>query len=360
MQPHPVGGYKVQYEYAGELAKRGHRVTIIHSMTLSRRTKFRSAISCVLTLLKHAVEGHRVIPWFVLDRRVKLHLAPILTGKLLPSADVTVLTACHTSTATRRPTRRAGHFLQIVYDYEYWMTGTEETRAQMSAAFRREDVALVSTSSAVTSMLDEMRLPSAALVTAGIDLNLFEYRRPHSSRLPVIGFATRSDPVKAMPVLVEACEIVHGHRDDVSFVSYGQTATHVPEFVCQRGFLSPAAIRDFYNDCMIFVLPSDYEGWGLPAVEAMACGACLVSTANGGVEDFATDHVNALVVPIRDPQAIAAAIEELLDNPAMRAELVENALQKSQELGLGDAVDRLEQVLKLAANGTYRTARVEG
>jgi hypothetical protein len=40
--------------------------------------------------------------------------------------------------------------------------------------------------------------------------------------------------------------------------------------------------------------------------------------------------------------------------------LVEKALQKSRELGLGDAVDRLEHVLELAANGAYATARVEG
>jgi L-malate glycosyltransferase len=355
----PIGGYKVQYEYAAGLVERGHSVTIVHPMTLSRRQKTRSLFDCLNIFLKHRVRGHGMVSWFALDRRVKLRIVPILAGPLLPRADVTILTADQTANATRHPARRAGRFVQIVYDYEYWMSGTEETRAQMQAALRRIDVAHLSTSSAVTGMLTEMGITPAGFVTSGIDLELFECLVPPSSRSSLVGFSARSGPTKAMPVMIEACRIVHSRRHDISFISYGSgLPTSIPSVVRHLGPLSPTDLRRFYNDCMIFVLPSDYEGWGLPAAEAMACGACLVTTANGGVQDFAYDRVNALVVPRRDPEAIAAAIEELVDNADLRFALVHNALQKAQELGLDQAVDRLEGVLRKAARGSYQVVRV--
>jgi glycosyltransferase involved in cell wall biosynthesis len=45
----------------------------------------------------------------------------------------------------------------------------------------------------------------------------------------------------------------------------------------------------------VFMLTSRYEGWGLPATEAMACGAAVVSTRNGGTEDFLVDGAQLLL-----------------------------------------------------------------
>ena len=58
----------------------------------------------------------------------------------------------------------------------------------------------------------------------------------------------------------------------------------------------------------IYVLPSAYEGWGLTAVEAMACGAAVITTRNGGVEDFARDGDNALLVPPREPDSASGGV----------------------------------------------------
>jgi glycosyltransferase involved in cell wall biosynthesis len=47
---------------------------------------------------------------------------------------------------------------------------------------------------------------------------------------------------------------------------------------------------------------SRYEGWGLPSLEAMACGAAVVSTRSDGIEDFVVDGRNGLLSPVGDPR----------------------------------------------------------
>src|SRR2546430_6400406 len=57
-------------------------------------------------------------------------------------------------------------------------------------------------------------------------------------------------------------------------------------------------LRRMYNRTAVFIVPSLHEGFGLPGAEAMACGAALVSTRNGGVDAYATHGESALLRPV--------------------------------------------------------------
>lgn len=72
----------------------------------------------------------------------------------------------------------------------------------------------------------------------------------------------------------------------------------------------------------VAVVPSLYEGFGLPAAEAMACGLPVVSTTAGGLpEVVGRDGEAGLMVPPADPAALAAAMERLLDNDTLRLQM---------------------------------------
>jgi phosphatidyl-myo-inositol dimannoside synthase len=71
----------------------------------------------------------------------------------------------------------------------------------------------------------------------------------------------------------------------------------------------------------IFALPSSGEGFGLVFLEAMAFGCPVIGAACGGVTDLVEDGVNGLLVPPRDPKRLAEALNRLLRNEALRAEL---------------------------------------
>lgn len=79
----------------------------------------------------------------------------------------------------------------------------------------------------------------------------------------------------------------------------------------------------------LFVDAQWYAGWNNPVVEAMACGVPVVCSDIGGVEDFARHERTALLVPPRDPQRLAAAIERMIAAPELRRELAAAALAET-------------------------------
>jgi len=75
----------------------------------------------------------------------------------------------------------------------------------------------------------------------------------------------------------------------------------------------------YYADSTVAVVPSLYEGFGLPAGEAMACGVPVVSTTGGALPEVVGDA--RVLVPPGDAQALAKAITDLLGSPEMRQDL---------------------------------------
>jgi glycosyltransferase involved in cell wall biosynthesis len=105
------------------------------------------------------------------------------------------------------------------------------------------------------------------------------------------------------------------------------------------------AMCAFYNQLAIYLLPSAYEGWGLTAAEAMACGAAVITTRNGGVEDFARDGDNALLVTAGEPDSLAKACALLLEDEPMRRRIARNGMSTTDSMDWESSVDALEQVL---------------
>ena len=90
---------------------------------------------------------------------------------------------------------------------------------------------------------------------------------------------------------------------------------------CVSG-ITDAELAHRYGEAEVAVVPSLYEGFSLPAIEAMACGVPVVATTGGALpEVVGRDGETGLLVPPDDPGALAAAIGRLLDDPALRARL---------------------------------------
>jgi glycosyltransferase involved in cell wall biosynthesis len=91
-------------------------------------------------------------------------------------------------------------------------------------------------------------------------------------------------------------------------------------------------IVELYAEAQVAVVPSLYEGFSLPAIEAMACGVPLVGTLAGAVpEVVGTDGETALLVPPADPEALAAAIGRMLDDDELRTRIGDAGRQRVLE-----------------------------
>ena len=95
---------------------------------------------------------------------------------------------------------------------------------------------------------------------------------------------------------------------------------HIRGLVLGREVAADEDLALFYNAASLFVFPSLYEGFGLPLLEAMACGAPVVAADNSSIPEVAGDA--ALLVPAGDARAIADALNRVLTDQALRAALV--------------------------------------
>ncbi len=83
-----------------------------------------------------------------------------------------------------------------------------------------------------------------------------------------------------------------------------------------------------YNGASVLAMPSFYEGFGLPALEAMACGTPVMASKVASLPEVVADA--GLLVAPGDPKAWATAMEEVLDSPELRRELREKGLRRAQ------------------------------
>jgi glycosyltransferase involved in cell wall biosynthesis len=203
----------------------------------------------------------------------------------------------------------------------------------MRAALSRPDIYRIATSSVVADMLREIGSEPYATVPAGLADGDFGIDVPIEDRQPVVAFPLRSETSKDMKTAFAAAEAIFAAAPDVTILCFGNPKGQpVPPSVQSLGQLSNSGLRQLYNRCSVFMLTSRYEGWGLPAAEAMACGAAVVSTRNGGTEDFLVDGRNGLLSPVGDPMAVAAAVIRLLSNETERVRLAKAGAEDASSM----------------------------
>ncbi|MBK9122101.1 MAG: glycosyltransferase family 4 protein [Chloroflexi bacterium] len=149
---------------------------------------------------------------------------------------------------------------------------------------------------------------------------------------PLVLYVGSEAPRKNLSALVDAFQIVRGAHPDALLVKVGRPQFDVErqrlvEHVRRRGladnvvFLDEVGFDDLvtlYSIADVFVLPSLYEGFGFPALEAMACGTPVVAANTSSLPELVGDA--ALSVDPRSPDHIADAIVRLLDSAALRAD----------------------------------------
>jgi glycosyltransferase involved in cell wall biosynthesis len=102
------------------------------------------------------------------------------------------------------------------------------------------------------------------------------------------------------------------------------------DVVAIGGSLTDAELRGFYGGAEILVLPSHVEGFGLPALEALACGVPVVCGAGVGALPYLRDGI--MEVDVRSPEEIAGAVARVVEDKALRTRLAEGGTAAASRL----------------------------
>lgn len=109
------------------------------------------------------------------------------------------------------------------------------------------------------------------------------------------------------------------------------------------GPVTEARLSRLYREAAILVFPSLYEGFGLPAIEAMAAGCPVIASATTALGEIAGEA--CLRVDPSDDLAIASAISSLIDDPQLRASLQSKGLKRCSLYGWSGVGDRVQSVV---------------
>ncbi len=203
------------------------------------------------------------------------------------------------------------------------------THMQTQVARRLQRVVTVSENSFKDIVADHQVDPDRmAIVPVGVDPDVFA-PLPDVERIPgrLVTTASADVTMKGLKFLLEALAKLRTERDDLHLVVIGKEKPGGPssktierlglrdhvEFVTG---VPERRIIELYSEAELAVVPSLYEGFSLPAIEAMACGCPLVATTGGAVpEVVGPDGITSMLVPPGDSEALAVRIKAALADP---------------------------------------------
>jgi glycosyltransferase involved in cell wall biosynthesis len=174
-------------------------------------------------------------------------------------------------------------------------------------------------------------------------------------------YAGTLEPRKNLGLLLDAWEAL-ADETDLPLLLAGGYGWHSGGLVARARGLAPRRVRllgrldrdrlvRVFQAATLFVYPSLYEGFGLPAAEALACGVPVAASSSSSLPEVVGDA--GLLFDPGDAAACAAAIRRLLAEPALRAELGARGVERSRRFRWERAADAMEAVFGEA----LRTAR---
>ena len=170
----------------------------------------------------------------------------------------------------------------------------------------------------------------------------------------ILGALARPSPLKGFDLLRDALRSLSTHSDRLRLRvvlwpgDEGSWLDLPDDLVVEQVYCEDdVALRRFYQSCDAFVFSSRIEGFGLPPLEAMACGVPVITTDCGGVRMFAEHERTALLVPLeRGAAGIAQAIERLLDDEGLAHSLREQGLARASQLTPTQLIERYDAALR--------------
>lgn len=331
----PIGGYKIVYEYANLLVEEGHDVTItfmLFDATPFSYDKLRGKLSKLkvglLFFLGHIYTSHKTVDWFPLDSRIKIKFS-LPWNFFFPVSDIVIATAWQTAYTVMRLNRKRGRkFYLIQHDESVF---GPQNLVRKTWFFPLKKIAIASW---LKELVEDVTAQDVMLVKNFVDTDTFYVTTPLNRRKNVVSMLYHDNPSKGSADGISILKKVKTRVPDleVRLFGTGNPPKNLPDYFQFVRKANNTQLRDIYNQSIIYLFPSHLEGWGLTATEAMACGAALVSTKNGGVNDFGIQNETALLSDVGDIDGISENIINLIYNPDKRKKLAQNGQVLVSEL----------------------------
>lgn len=316
------------------------------------------------------------LPFFPLDGRVTIHVVEpdvgnhgVVSGLLkkaqlvfgLPAdVDVAIANAFMTAYSvrfskligrTKRGLYFAQHYEPVAFgEYGQGPAWLKLLKTKIAARSYRLGLECVTNSTWTSKMIREQSKLDSTVAPLGVDIKIFHPMGPvelKRERPPCIMTIGNANPVKRFDLFANTLKLLQTNMNCSAIVATHDPSLSKPvgtsvDFVFPKNDLELAAL---YNKASVFLSTSAWEGFGLPLLEAMACGTLIVTTDSGGIRDFCKDDFNCRIVESARAEDLAQAIMEVHANPDLEARLVQNGVETARQWPWERLIDSFDAIL---------------
>jgi glycosyltransferase involved in cell wall biosynthesis len=353
------GGVRSTFELANRLQQRGHDVRIVHSFTPSTAAIKRRNIAQLKTTLRNIIKGTKYgieseVTWF--DLKATLMRVPTLANRYIPKSDVIVATWWENAYDVAHYSEDKGKKFYFIRSYETWGGPADLVDKSYTLPLKK-----IAVSYWLKDFIEgKFNVSVLGPLANGVNFDLFYKEKQFNCHHPKrVGMLFRNQEIKGMRDGLDALLMAKEKYRDVTLVLFGERPEgEEVKIINEAGEIEfhempyKDKLRHIYSSLDIFVCPSHMEGYAVPPMEAMACGAACVVTDVGAVRDYTIPDKTALVSQPKDTETLAKNIIELLEDEQKRKIIAENGYNHIKQFTWNKTVTTLEKLFEAACVGT--------
>uniref|UniRef100_UPI00324291E1 glycosyltransferase family 4 protein n=1 Tax=Lactococcus sp. TaxID=44273 RepID=UPI00324291E1 len=342
----PVGGYKIVFQYANELVKLNYDVSISFMYNLEQN-KIKYFLKKLLKpiVIKMGSSHKKQITWFDLDSKIKIYF-DVSTYNSIPDADFVIATASQTSKFVSKLSSRKGEKYYFIQSYEDWVFEGHKGKVEDTYCLGLNNIVI---SKELSSIVEKASGVKPHYLPNFYDHNEFYIANPIKNRVNKVALLNHEQSTKRTKFGLEILFEVKKSIPDLEIELFGSypIKEKYPEYVhFTYKATSNQLLHEIFGRSKIYLLPSVLEGWGLTGMEAMACGAVLVSSEIGGIVEYANKNNSILIEPKRKNDFVEVIINLLRDVKKCET-IAERGNEEIQKFSIENSIKMLENILGL-------------
>lgn len=337
----PVGGYKMAFEYANRLVKENHEVLILYlNQDLLKNYSVPLIVKRKIAKILTKIEPK----WFDLNKKIKkISNLDLDYKEKLGKLDVCIATSAEKTVEEVNKNLIAKTKLYLIQDYENWNISDKELIATYKLGFKNIVVAKW-----LKQIVDQYSPTESVLIPNAIDTSIYTGTVPIQNRdNHTIALLYHESPHKGLKNAFKVLDKLKQKYPDLKVIMFGKfPKPELPNWITYYKGASQKKTVEIYNSVKVFLCSTIEEGFGLTGIEAMACGACLVSTDYRGVREYAVNNYNSLLSPVGDIDAQVENVIRIFENKELQKNISSNGIQHVKKFKWSEAMKKLNKTIE--------------
>ena len=319
------GGSKIILEYANRLAKKGHKINI--------------------------VTYDEYPDWYELSDKINFVKVPENEDiqKYIPNSDVVVPTSWKCIRKAIKANKGPVAFFEQGGSHLFEIDRLSEIKRKVVYDRMQLPPFIYTVSKYSAEKIEEIYGKSSSIIYNALESKIFYPREKERDEKEISITIVGSEDFKFKnvgEVLEVIRELQEKYQIKLNWIT--QTEPKINKEERKNAIVNPEQkiIGDVLRNTDIYICNSEYESFGLPTLEAMTCGAAVITTDTGGMRDFVIDGENALVIKHHNKEDMKDKIEMLINNRDLMHKMSQNGIATASKFNWDNTILSMEKYFR--------------